>query len=113
MERYAPTAKDLASRDVISRATATEIKQGRGVGKNKDAVYLKLDHLGEALINKRLPGIREIAKTFANVDPIRDPIPVVPTAHYMMGGLPTNLDGQVVEPTASGEKIVNGLYRCV
>ena len=110
MERYAPTAKDLASRDVISRATATEIKQGRGVGKNKDAVYLKLDHLGEALINKRLPGIRAIAKTFANVDPIRDPIPVVPTAHYMMGGLPTNLDGQVVEPTASGEKIVNGLY---
>ncbi|MGB2832051.1 MAG: succinate dehydrogenase flavoprotein subunit [Methylotenera sp.] len=110
MERYAPTAKDLASRDVISRATATEIKQGRGVGKNKDAVYLKLDHLGEALINKRLPGIREIAKTFANVDPIRDPIPVVPTAHYMMGGIPTNLDGQVVEPTDSGEKIVNGLY---
>ncbi|NOT15104.1 MAG: succinate dehydrogenase flavoprotein subunit [Methylotenera sp.] len=110
MERYAPNAKDLASRDVISRATATEIKQGRGVGKNKDAVYLKLDHLGEALINKRLPGIREIAKTFANVDPIKDPIPVVPTAHYMMGGIPTNLDGQVVEPTAHGERAVKGLY---
>jgi len=110
MERYAPNAKDLASRDVISRAIATEIKAGRGVGKNKDAVFLKLDHLGEELINKRLPGIREIAKTFANVDPIFDPIPVVPTVHYMMGGIPTNLDGQVVEPTADGQKVVNGLY---
>ncbi len=107
MERYAPHAKDLASRDVIARASATEIKEGRGVGKNKDAVYLKLDHLGEELINKRLPGIREIAKTFANVDPIHNPIPVVPTAHYMMGGIPTNLDGQVV---LEGEKPVNGLY---
>ena len=107
MERYAPHAKDLASRDVIARASATEIKEGRGVGKNKDAVYLKLDHLGEELINKRLPGIREIAKTFANVDPIHDPIPVVPTCHYMMGGIPTNLDGQVV---LEGEKVVNGLY---
>jgi len=107
MERYAPNAKDLASRDVISRASATEIKEGRGVGKNKDAVFLKLDHLGEELINKRLPGIREIAKTFANVDPIKDPIPVVPTAHYMMGGIPTNLDGQVV---LDSEKPVNGLY---
>jgi len=110
MERYAPTAKDLASRDVISRSIATEIKAGRGVGKNKDAVYLKLDHLGEELINKRLPGIREIAKTFANVDPVVDPIPIVPTAHYMMGGIPTNLDGQVVEPVDGGEKVVNGLY---
>lgn len=110
MERYAPNAKDLASRDVVSRATATEIKQGRGVGKNKDAVYLKLDHLGEELISKRLPGIREIAKKFANVDPVVDPIPIVPTAHYMMGGIPTNLDGQVVEPAEGGEKVVNGLY---
>lgn len=111
MERYAPHAKDLASRDVISRASATEIKCGRGVGKNKDAVYLKLDHLGEELINKRLPGIREIAKTFANVDPIKDPIPVVPTAHYMMGGIPTNLDGQVVLfDEKTGEKTVSGLY---
>ncbi|MFA7351511.1 MAG: succinate dehydrogenase flavoprotein subunit [Methylotenera sp.] len=110
MERYAPNAKDLASRDVISRATATEIKQGRGVGKNKDAVYLKLDHLGEELINKRLPGIREIAKTFANVDPVINPIPVVPTAHYMMGGIPTNLDGQVVEYIEGTEKLVKGLY---
>ena len=111
MERYAPHAKDLASRDVVSRATATEIKEGRGVGKNKDAVYLKLDHLGEALINDKLPGIREIAKTFANVDPVYDPIPIVPTAHYMMGGIPTNLQGQVVVPDANGgQSVVNGLY---
>lgn len=110
MERYAPTAKDLASRDVVSRASATEIKEGRGVGAAKNAVYLKLDHLGEDIIDKRLPGIREIAKTFANVDPVKDPIPVVPTAHYMMGGLPTNLDGQVVVPNGDGEKVVNGLY---
>ena len=107
MERYAPHAKDLASRDVISRACATEIKAGRGVGKNKDAVYLKLDHLGEERINKSLPGIREIAKTFANVDPVKDPIPIVPTAHYMMGGIPTNIDGQVL---LEGNKVVNGLY---
>lgn len=110
MERYAPNAKDLASRDVVSRAIATEIKEGRGVGKNKDAVYLKLDHLGEELISKRLPGIREIAKTFANADPIKDPIPIVPTAHYMMGGIPTNLDGQVVEYQDGVEHKVNGLY---
>jgi len=111
MERYAPHAKDLASRDVVSRATATEIKEGRGVGKNKDAVYLKLDHLGEALINDKLPGIREIAKTFANVDPVYDPIPIVPTVHYMMGGIPTNLQGQVVVPDANGgQSVVNGLY---
>lgn len=111
MERYAPHAKDLASRDVVSRAIATEIKAGRGVGKNKDAVYLKLDHLGEKLINDKLPGIREIAKTFANVDPVFDPIPIVPTAHYMMGGIPTNLHGQVVVPNMSGgESVVNGLY---
>lgn len=111
MERYAPSAKDLASRDVVSRAIATEIKEGRGVGKHKDAVHLKLDHLGEKLINDKLPGIREIAKTFANVDPIKDPIPIVPTAHYMMGGIPTNMHGQVVMPTAGGaEKVVNGLY---
>lgn len=110
MERYAPTAKDLASRDVVSRASATEIKEGRGVGQDKNAVYLKLDHLGEDIIDQRLPGIREIAKTFANVDPVKDPIPVVPTCHYMMGGIPTNLNGQVVVPDGDGEKIINGLY---
>ena len=107
MERYAPHAKDLASRDVISRASMLEIKAGRGVGKNKDAIYLKLDHLGEERINKSLPGIREIAKTFANVDPVRDPIPIVPTCHYMMGGIPTNISGQVV---LESNLIVNGLY---
>ena len=111
MERYAPSAKDLASRDVVSRAIATEVKAGRGVGKNKDAVYLKLDHLGEKLINDKLPGIREIAKTFANVDPVKDPIPIVPTVHYMMGGIPTNLQGQVLIPDANGgQSVVNGLY---
>ncbi|MBF4988752.1 succinate dehydrogenase flavoprotein subunit [Methylophilus sp. 14] len=110
MERYAPSAKDLASRDVVSRAMATEIKEGRGIGKHKDAVFLKLDHLGEDIISKRLPGIREIAKTFAGVDPTNDPIPVVPTAHYMMGGIPTNLDGQVVVHDGQSERVVNGLY---
>ncbi len=110
MERYAPTAKDLASRDVVSRASATEIKEGRGVGQAKNAVYLKLDHLGEEVIDQRLPGIRQIAKTFANVDPIKDPIPVVPTAHYMMGGVPTNLSGQVVVPDGDAQTPVNGLY---
>ncbi|MCE9633826.1 MAG: succinate dehydrogenase flavoprotein subunit [Methylophilales bacterium] len=111
MERYAPTAKDLASRDVVSRAIATEVKQGRGVGINKDAVYLKLDHLGEDKIKARLPGIRDIAMTFASVDPAKDPIPVVPTAHYMMGGIPTNLHGQVVVPNQDGiDEPVQGLY---
>ncbi len=108
MERYAPTARDLASRDVVSRAIATEIKQGRGAGPDKDCVLLKLDHLGEEKIQHKLPGIREIAKNFADVDPVKDPIPVVPTAHYMMGGIPTNLDGQVVD-NAEG-RVVPGLY---
>lgn len=85
MERYAPKSKDLASRDVVSRAVAMEINEGRGVGKNKDAVFLKLDHLGESLIENKLPGIREIAKTFLNVDPVKNPIPITPTIHYMMG----------------------------
>jgi succinate dehydrogenase flavoprotein subunit len=110
MERYAPTAKDLASRDVVSRAMATEIKEGRGVGKDADHVLLKLDHLGADVINKRLPGIREISIKFANVDPIKEPIPVVPTAHYMMGGIPGNYHGQVVAPGGSGIEVVRGLY---
>jgi succinate dehydrogenase / fumarate reductase flavoprotein subunit len=111
MERYAPTAKDLASRDVVSRAMATEIKEGRGVGANGDYVLLKLDHLGPEVIDKRLPGIREIAKKFANVDPVRDPIPVVPTVHYQMGGIPTNYRGEVVVPGASGPNtVVPGFY---
>ena len=99
MERYAPNAKDLASRDVVSRAMDQEIKEGRGCGPDKDHVLLKLDHLGPDVILKRLPSIREIAIKFANVDPIKEPIPVVPTIHYQMGGVPTNVHGQVVAPS--------------
>src|SRR6478672_202783 len=111
MERYAPNAKDLASRDVVSRAMTTEIKEGRGCGKDADHVLLKLDHLGPEVINLRLPGIREIAIKFANVDPIREPIPVVPTVHYQMGGVPTNYMGQVVVPEGNSmEAIVPGVY---
>ena len=111
MERYAPTVKDLASRDVVSRAMATEIKEGRGAGKDGEYILLKLDHLGADVIDKRLPGIREIAKKFANVDPATDPIPVVPTCHYQMGGVPTNVQGQAVMPDGrGGEQIVKGLY---
>jgi succinate dehydrogenase / fumarate reductase flavoprotein subunit len=111
MPRYAPNAKDLASRDVVSRAMATEIKEGRGCGPNADHVLLKLDHLGEDVIKHRLPGIREIALKFAHVDPARAPIPVVPTAHYMMGGIPTNYSGQVVAPYKTGpEEVVQGFY---
>ena len=106
MERYAPNAKDLASRDVVSRAIATEIKAGRGVGIDGQAVLLKLDHLSEKVIDSRLPGIRNIAIKFANVDPVYSPVPVVPTAHYMMGGIPTNLNGQVID----GDRVINGLY---
>ena len=109
MERYAPTVKDLASRDVVSRAMATEIKEGRGAGKDADHILLKLDHLGADVIDKRLPGIREIAIKFANVDPAKDPIPVVPTCHYMMGGIPTNMHGQVLAGHGGGA-IVKGLY---
>ena len=111
MERYAPTVKDLASRDVVARAMATEIKEGRGAGKDGEYILLKLDHLGADVIDKRLPGIREIAKKFANVDPATDPIPVVPTCHYQMGGVPTNVQGQALVPDGNGgEKIVKGLY---
>jgi succinate dehydrogenase / fumarate reductase flavoprotein subunit len=111
MERYAPNAKDLASRDVVSRAMATEIKEGRGAGKDGDSILLKLDHLGEEVINKRLPGIREIAKKFANTDPVKEPIPVVPTCHYQMGGIPTNYRGQVVVPgNGNAESVVPGFY---
>ena len=111
MERYAPTVKDLASRDVVSRAMATEIKEGRGAGKDGEYILLKLDHLGADVINKRLPGIREIALTFANVDCAKDPIPVVPTAHYQMGGIPTNYHGQVVVPrNGNPEAVLPGFY---
>ena len=111
MERYAPNLKDLASRDVVSRSMDQEIKEGRGCGPNKDYVLLKLDHLGPEVINKRLPSIREIAIKFANVDPIREPIPVVPTIHYQMGGIPTNIYGQVVVPRGGDPSTpVPGLY---
>jgi len=111
MERYAPNAKDLASRDVVSRSMDQEIKEGRGCGPNKDYVLLKLDHLGPEVILKRLPSIREIALKFANVDCIKEPIPVVPTIHYQMGGIPTNIHGQVVAPKDGDNRaIVGGLF---
>ncbi|HEX7605310.1 MAG TPA: FAD-binding protein, partial [Usitatibacter sp.] len=111
MERYAPTMKDLASRDVVSRAMATEIKEGRGLGEHGEYLLLKLDHLGHETIEKRLPGIREIALKFADVDPVKDPIPVVPTAHYQMGGIPTNYHGEVVTPAGGNPSTpVPGFY---
>jgi succinate dehydrogenase / fumarate reductase flavoprotein subunit len=111
MERYAPTAKDLASRDVVSRAMATEIKEGRGAGPQGDYLLLKLDHLGPEVIDKRLPGIREISIKFANADPVKDPIPVIPTAHYQMGGIPTNYLGEVIAPGRAGPNtVVPGFY---
>jgi len=111
MERYAPNAKDLASRDVVSRAMTTEINEGRGCGPHKDFVLLDITHLEPATIMKRLPGIREIAIQFAGVDPIKEPIPVVPTAHYQMGGIPTNYYGQVVVPQGNSKAaVVPGFY---
>lgn len=112
MERYAPHVKDLASRDVVSRSIALEIREGRAIETaGVEHVYLKLDHLGADLIKSRLPGIRELSMTFAGVDPIRDPIPVVPTCHYMMGGIPTNVHGQVLTVDEQGrETVVEGLY---
>ncbi|MDR2127934.1 MAG: succinate dehydrogenase flavoprotein subunit [Burkholderiaceae bacterium] len=111
MERYAPTLKDLAPRDFVSRSMDQEIKEGRGCGPNKDYVLMKLDHLGAETIHKRLPSVYEIGVNFANVDITKEPIPVVPTIHYQMGGIPTNLHGQVViQKDGDDNKIVNGLY---
>ncbi|MFG6175679.1 succinate dehydrogenase flavoprotein subunit [Halomonas sp. THAF12] len=111
MERYAPNAKDLAGRDVVARSMVMEILEGRGCGENGDHVYLKLDHLGEEVLGKRLPGIVELSKTFAHVDPAKEPIPVVPTCHYMMGGVPTNVHGQAIMQDRDGnDQIVNGLF---
>jgi len=111
MERYAPHAKDLASRDVVSRAIAIEVREGRGCGPKKDCVLLKLDHLPADVVKNRLPGIRETAIRFAHVDPVEKPIPVYPTLHYMMGGIPTNRFGQVIVPEHHGpEEPVPGLY---
>ncbi len=113
MERYAPNAKDLAGRDVVARSMVMEILEGRGCGDKGDHVFLKLDHLGEEVLGKRLPGIVELSKTFAHVDPAKDPIPVVPTCHYMMGGIPTNIHGQAITQDDSGnDHIVNGLFAC-
>jgi len=110
MERYAPTLKDLAPRDFVSRCMDQEIKEGRGCGPNKDHILLKLDHLGAETIHKRLPSVFEIGVNFANVDITREPIPVVPTIHYQMGGIPTNINGQVVVPKNGVNEVVNGLY---
>ncbi len=115
MERYAPTMKDLAPRDFVSRSMGQEINEGRGCGPNKDHILLKLDHLGSETILKKLPSIREIAIKFANVDPIKEPIPVIPTIHYQMGGIPTDINGQVVIPKTSNamsgsHDLVEGLY---
>ncbi len=113
MERYAPNAKDLAGRDVVARSMVMEILEGRGGGEENDHVFLKLDHLGEELLQSRLPGIMELSKTFAHVDPAKEPIPVVPTCHYMMGGIPTNIGGQAIMQDASGnDKVIEGLYAC-
>ena len=111
MERYAPNAKDLAGRDVVARSMVLEILEGRGAGEQGDHVLLKLDHLGEDILHSRLPGIVELSKTFAHVDPVKEPIPVVPTCHYMMGGLPTNIHGQAITVDPTGQdQIVDGLY---
>jgi succinate dehydrogenase (ubiquinone) flavoprotein subunit len=111
MERYAPTAKDLASRDVVSRSMTVEIMEGRGVGPNKDHIYLYLNHLPPEILAERLPGISETAAIFAGVDVTKDPIPCLPTVHYNMGGVPTNYFGEVLNPTAAEpDKVVPGLF---
>ena len=113
MERYAPNAKDLAGRDVVARSMVLEIIEGRGCGPEGDHVFLKLDHLGEEVLESRLPGICELSRTFAHADPVKEPIPVVPTCHYMMGGIPTNVNGQALTVDADGnDQIIPGLYAC-
>ncbi len=111
MERYAPSAKDLASRDVVSRSISNEIREGRGVGKDKDHMFLHLDHLDPAVLHERLPGISESAKVFAGVDVTKEPIPIIPTCHYNMGGIPTNYHGEVINPTKDNpDATVPGLF---
>ena len=110
MERYAPNAKDLAGRDVVARSMVMEILEGRGCGPEKDHVFLKLDHLGADVLNSKLPGICELSKTFAHVDPIKEAIPVVPTCHYMMGGTPTNIHGQAFSRNDVNDFMVSGLF---
>eukprot|EP00061_Rhincodon_typus_P016514 g44774.t1 len=112
MERYAPVAKDLASRDVVSRSMTIEIREGRGCGPDKDHVYLQLHHLPPEQLAMRLPGISETAMIFAGVDVTKEPIPVLPTVHYNMGGVPTNYKGQVINHTNGKDAMVPGLYAC-
>ena len=108
MERYAPTAKDLASRDVVSRSMTQEIIEGRGCGEKNDHIYLQLHHLPKEVLNERLPGIMETSKIFAGVDVTQEPVPVIPTVHYNMGGIPTNYDAEVFRD--KDRNIVEGLY---
>ena len=111
MERYAPSAKDLASRDVVSRSMAMEIREGRGVGEHKDHIFLHLDHIDPKILHERLPGITETGKIFAGVDLTRQPLPVVPTVHYNMGGIPTNFHGEVVTlKDGNPDAVVPGLF---
>ncbi|MFT4888360.1 MAG: succinate dehydrogenase / fumarate reductase flavoprotein subunit [Pseudohongiellaceae bacterium] len=111
MERYAPNVKDLAGRDVVARSMVLEMLEGRGCGENGDHVMLKLDHLGEDVLNAKLPGILELSRTFAHVDPVKEPIPVVPTCHYMMGGIPTNVNGQALTQNSDGvDQAIPGLF---
>jgi succinate dehydrogenase / fumarate reductase flavoprotein subunit len=113
MERYAPNAKDLAGRDVVARSIVLEILEGRGCGPEGDHVFLKLDHLGEDVLESRLPGICELSRTFAHADPVKEPVPVVPTCHYMMGGIPTNVNGQALTVDVEGnDTVIPGLYAC-
>lgn len=114
MERYAPNAKDLAGRDVVARSMMTEIREGRGCeGPWGTHIKLKLDHLGEEVLESRLPGICELSRTFAHVDPVKEPIPVIPTCHYMMGGIPTNIHGQAIRVDDNGNDVpVEGLFAC-
>ncbi len=110
MERYAPNVKDLAGRDVVARSMVLEILEGRGCGENNDHIFLKLDHLGADVLNSKLPGICELSRTFAHVDPIYEPIPVVPTCHYMMGGTPTNISGQAYTRKNNEDHLIPGLF---
>lgn len=111
MERYAPNAKDLAGRDVVARSMVLEVLDGKGCGPKADHVLLKLDHLGEKVLNAKLPGILELSRTFAHVDPVKEPIPVTPTCHYMMGGIPTNINGQALTQGKDGnDQVIEGLF---
>jgi succinate dehydrogenase / fumarate reductase flavoprotein subunit len=110
MERYSPHLKDLDCRDIVSRSSIMEILDGRGAGPDKDYVLLKLDHLGEAVLNERLPGILELSRKFLNIDPVKEPVPVVPTCHYQMGGIPTTIHGEVITRAHGKDHVVEGLF---